>query len=80
MMLCNNMKKEIIEKVVLQFKGEIRSLTGEDAKKWYDANNAMAGLSYIHGMPFPELNWEITERKPYDKKRKKTPIKRSKKN
>ena len=70
----------MIEKVILQFKGEVRSLKGEDAKKWYDANNVMVGLAYIHGVEFPELNWEIIERKSHDKKRKKTSIKHSEEN
>ena len=73
------MEKKILEKVSLQFKGEIRTLEGEDAQRWYDATDSIAAIAYIHGQTFPELDWRITERKPYDAKRKRKTVKRSKK-
>ncbi len=38
--------------------GTIIRVTGEEAEKWSKACEAMVTLSFSHGFPFPELNWE----------------------
>jgi hypothetical protein len=52
-----------IVKVELEYdNGEIHRLTGEEAEKWLEAANGQAVLGWTHGMPFPELEWEVIKK------------------
>ena len=37
--------------------GFIGELTGEIAEKWLEAANSCIGISWVHGLPFPEFTW-----------------------
>jgi hypothetical protein len=47
-------------KVTMEFDDKIQVLEGEEAQKWLDACNATCVMEHIHGRPFPEFKWKIT--------------------
>lgn len=47
-----------VTKVELTFSdGTRRSLSGEDARRWQEANNSVGFLAANHGCPFPAFEW-----------------------
>ncbi len=55
-----------IKRVFLEFEDGTAELTDEEAKKWLEAVQAEGALAYIHGMPFPDLNWVVRPKEASD--------------
>jgi len=39
--------------------GRIIRLAGDDAERWSQAANGQAVFNAVHGLPFPELPWQV---------------------
>lgn len=57
------MEKPKMIKIELEFDdGRIQRMTGEDANKWLEAVSDQAVFCHVHGVPFPQMHWEIYKR------------------
>ena len=53
------MSGSLIVKVEITYdNGDVRRVTGAEARRWQEAVDGQAGLCVAHGVKFPELAWE----------------------
>lgn len=49
-------------KVTVEFEDEILIVEGDEAQKWHDGVQSMAGCCYAHRNEFPKVDWKHQEK------------------